>query len=151
MKQKKYSESKIITAQKFLSKYELSFDGLNESQKGIVIGYTQAKKHLLLCVILLTLGIIVCSISAYISYESVKYFIGVNCDLSTIKDNDALRSFGKACFGLGFGSCLYSCVACLMLIYIIVISITLKTKRQILDAFLPVIEQPSDNDQIPNQ
>jgi hypothetical protein len=150
MKRKQYSESKIKTAQKFLSKYNLTINDLTEQQKKIVVGYTYVKKYFSLFLILLMLSAIVFSIGAFISFQSVKYFIGVNCDLSAIKDNDALRSFGKACFGLGFGFCLYSSVACLMLIYAIINSIVLRTKSKILTAFLPTLKQTSDDNENPS-
>lgn len=151
MKEQKYPESKIKTAQEFLSKYGLSFDYLDANQKKIVSSYTQLHKHLLLILILLILSIIIFSVGAFIAYQSVKYFVGVNCDLSSLENNDDLRAFGKACFALGFTFCLYSSIAFYVLVCIVFIFARLRTKFKILNAFLPSLKFNSDNETISSE
>ena len=150
MKPKKYSESKIETAQNFLSKYDLSFESLDESQKEILIGYTQARKNLMLIFCLLFFGLAVNSVGAYISYQTTDS--GIKEIIKTIELNteSALFIYGKSCFWWGFTFSLYLFVALLMLVYISLIALSFKGRCKYLNAFLPALKQSFDNDKNPS-
>lgn len=150
MKQKKYSESKIKTAQDFLSRYEVSFDALNERQKKNVVGYVTIKKLLALSLSALVFALVVFSVMAYVTYQKADSRIIDISKTSTFENEDALLIYGKTCFKWGFNVGLYSFTAFMMLIYIIFTSVGISTKFYILDAFLPALKQSSDDNQIPS-
>jgi len=151
MKQKKYSESKINRAQKFLSKYELSFDDLDESQKKIVINYTGVQKLYWLCFLVLASSLILWSFLAYTEYQTADSGIDQISKVQiSATESSLLFYYGKVCFkwGLTFG--LYSCFAFLMLVYIILTWVGLRAKFQLLDAFLPSLKQSFGDDKFSN-
>ena len=142
MKPKKYSESKIKTANKFLSKYNLSFEDLNEEQKRFTIKYTYSTKGLVFYLSILLLGVLIFSLQGFIASESINYFIGKGTDLA----NYELESDGKICFALGFISCFFYFIASLLLLYGILLPILKKNKLKSLDAFLPDLRLTPIND-----
>jgi len=146
MKQKKYSESKVKTAQNFLSKYDLTFDSLDEAQKKVLVNYTSVQKQFLLCLIIFTGSLIIWSFIAYAEYQLANSAIDEIGKISIQENEDTLHRYGKLCFRFGFNFGLYSFVALMMLVCIISYSAGLKAKSQILNAFLPALKQSSNND-----
>ncbi|MHC4552687.1 MAG: hypothetical protein ACYSUT_07970 [Planctomycetota bacterium] len=146
MNQKKYSESKIKTAQKFLSKYDLSFNILNESQKKSVVRHTQGRKYLLLCLVTYIFGMTVCVIGAYLYYARAQTGIDKIVELSASGEAINLRKYGVFCFekGLLVGMSCFSALYILM--FTIILPLIMRQKRQILNAFLPALKQPPIND-----
>ena len=143
MKQKKYSVSKIKTADIFLLKYDLSFDCLTDPQKQVVVTYTNAKKRFWFHLILFVICAVISSYFAFVTYHSVGYFVGESNDLTAWTPQ--LR--GKACFAFGFTFCLSSSIAFLMLICPFLIHMLLRAQFHTLNAFLPALKKPCNNDQ----
>ena len=148
MKQKKYSESKIKTAQKFLSKYDLSFNALDEQQKDSVVKYTFARKHLILCLATYIFSMTVFIIAAYLYYTRAQTGIDKIIELSASGEIINARIYGDFCFDKGVLFGMSSFIALYMLMFTIILPLTMRQKRQIIDAFLPALKQSSDNEQI---
>jgi hypothetical protein len=142
---KKYSESKIKAAQKFLSKYNLSFDALDEPQKQVVISYTYLRNFLTVCLIALTFGLVVFSVLAYVYYNRAYATIDQISNLSSPSKAIDLRTYGESCFGRGINFGVHSIGAFMMLIYIVLFLAGLRGKFQMLNAFLPALKHPSGN------
>ena len=148
MKQKKYSESKIKTAQKFLSKYDLSFNALDEYQKQSVVKYTSVQKYLTLCLIVYLFSMIVFITGTYLYYTRAQAGIDKVIELSASGEIINARKYGDFCFDKGvlFGSSSFT--ALYMLISTIILPLTLRQKQQTLDAFLPALKQSPDDNKI---
>lgn len=142
MKPKKYSEFKIKATNKFLSKYNLTFDNLNELQQKATVSYTYHRKFLFFGLVVLLLAIIIFSYWAFVSYLSVGYFVGESSDPSTLTPQ--LR--GKACFGLGLCAGATALTAFYLFLNALIFPWVLRQKRQIFDAFLPSLNQSSNNE-----
>ena len=150
MKQKKYSESKVRTAQKFLSKYAIPFDSLDEKQRKVVISYTYGQKLLTLCLVLFSFSLAVSIVGAYLFYTRAQNGIDKITELSVSGEAINLHEYGHFCFDKGCSLGMHSFLALYMLLLIIMLPLILKSKRQILDAFLPAIRQSAENEQIPS-
>jgi len=150
MKQKKYSESKIKTAQKFISKYDLSFDSLNELQKKAVISYTYGQKGLTLCLVIFLFSMAVSIVGAYLFYTRAQTGIDKISELSASGEIINLHEYGQFCFERGCSLGMHSFLALYMLLLSIILPLILRQKRQILDAFLPAIKQSSNDDNTPS-
>lgn len=150
MKKQKYSESKIETAQKFLSEYDLSFDSLNEVQQRIIVNYTYSRKYYLLCLVLFIFGMIVFSSGAYIVFQTTGSGIDELIKMSILENIDSLCLYGKIYFKSGLVCGLYIFGAFFMLANIIFISTCLQAKFQMLNTFLPAIKYIPDNDKTSN-
>jgi len=150
MKQKKYSESKIKTAQKFLSKYDLTFDDLDEPQKKAVVRQAYGQKYLILCLVVFTFGLITSIVGTYLTYNRTHTYIDKIVELSASGEVINLDKYGAFCFEKGSLVGMHSSCVLYTLLFIITLPLILKVKHQILDAFLPSLKQPSDGNKNPS-
>lgn len=149
MKPKKYTESKIKAADKFLSKYGLSFDALDEQQKIAVVRYCYPKKILWFAILGFSVGCIACLTMAYLLYTKAHAWIESKSELF-LTPFPFIEEFGNSSFIAGFFVAIYTFTAFLLFIYIIVIPFDVKWRGQVLNAFLPSLKQKqaSDNEQV---
>ena len=150
MKQKKYSESKIKTAQKFLSKYELTFDNLNALQKNVIVNYTSTQKYFALSLFTLIIGSIIFALGAYYYYESSFSIINDVTEKFASVETFDLYEFGKICLERGSLIGLYSLVAFVQFLNVILILLFSKRRGQVFDAFLPALKRTSDDNKTPS-
>ena len=150
MKQKKYSESKIKTAQEYLSKFDLTFESLNEPQKKLVVNHTSVQKLFGLSLATLIFALTVFSVIAYIGYSQSESRIEKVAELSLSGESVNLKKFGNSSFSRGASVGAQSCVAFVMFLNIIMLVFTSKWRGQVFNVFLPALKQSSDNDKIPS-
>lgn len=146
MKKKVYSVSKIKTAQKFLSKYDLTFESLNEQQKESVVNYTYGRKYTKAGVWLLICCLIFFIAGAYLCYARTLTIYDQVAKASDSGEIINLHNYGKLCFGRGFIVGVFICAAFFALSNLTAIPLILKVNHKIFDAFLPIIKQSSDNE-----
>ncbi len=149
MKQKKYSDSKIKTAQKFLSKYDLPFETLDESQKKVVINYTGVKKLFWLVLAALIFGFVVDFWGACLIYSHSQTIFDQAAERSASAEKINLHTDERLCFMQGFTVGLEACAALVMLSCIIMFIMISRWRGQVFDAFLPSLKNNIDNDQTP--
>ena len=145
MKQKKYSEAKIKSSKEFLSKYNLTFDALDEEQKLAVVRYSYPKKILWLATLSLLVGFIACSVMVYLHYTKTYTSIENTAELIPF-----MKENSKSSFIDGFFVGTQTFAAIMFFIYIITIPFTLKWRWQVLNAFLPIIKQSANHEQTPS-
>ena len=145
---KKYSESKIQNAQRFLADYNLTFESLDAKQKDAVVNFTFSKKYLTLCLVVLFLGLAVFISGAYLFHSrSLTIFDNVSA-ASESGETINLHKYGKLCLVRGFMVGVFACAAFFTLINLLNLPFLLKVQSKIFNAFLPPLKQHSSDNEI---
>jgi hypothetical protein len=149
MKNIQYSTSQLARAEKVLAVYQLAIDKLSEPQKKIVISYAYARQYLMLYWILFGFCIMSFSVMAYTSYVRTSGKI----ERSVLKESPDyiidLGDYGRRCFNEGLSIGMSASCALVMCFLLLILLLTLKSKRQFLDAFLPSLSPQFANEKTP--
>lgn len=148
MKPKKYSESKIKTANKFLSKYELTFDSLDQNQKQSVTKYTSFRKCLFLFLVADFFFMTIFITKAYLCHTRAQTELDRIIESLSPEQITNAREFSSFFFEQGLLVGVLSFSALIMLIYIFLLLKGTRGRFQTINAFLPALKQSSDNEQV---
>ena len=146
MKKVKYSKSQRAAAEKFLAGHQLTLDSLDEPQKKAVISYTNGRRYLALCFVVFGFCLAIFITVAYFEYHKTYQLISHISE--KISSGEVLNAhiYGTYCFKQGFGVGWQAFAGFVTLLNVVLIPLILRSKRQIITAFLPLLKQQSVNE-----
>lgn len=145
----KYSNSQLAAAEKFLAKYGLTLDSLDEPQKKTVVAYANSRRWLTLCLIVFGFGLVVSITGVYLVTNRTYEWISQISERVQSGEVVNPHFYGVHCFKRGFSVGMHAFGGLYILCSIVILPILLRQKRQIISAFLPVLKSQS-TDELPS-